>query len=460
MKRFLPVCFAVVATSIAQAQALDVTTRQQIDGAVQRCLQADGTPSASVAIVLDGKIAYANAFGSAVLTPHVAASTATRYQLASISKTFTAQAVLLLAAAGKLSLDDKVSRWFPDLTEASEVTVRQLLNHTSGYPDHYPESYPAGAKASAALPQQIVEQWGRHPLLFQPGTQFHYSNLEYEIAGRIVEMVSGEPLFQFLQERIFKPLQMASVLDLDTIPDGSRALATGYEQTALGPLRPAPYEGPGWSFGAGQIVTTAEDIARWDAAFLRHEVLPAAQAADEVTMARLANGSTYPAGLGLFVSREAGPVRYYHTGEGLGFEAGNFIYPAEKMAFVVLTNTNAKETYLKIADRLTFLLVPRDAEQEFAYRIFIGLQRGEVDRSILSKDLVQYLGDARLADYRASLGPLGPVESFGVGAAQTTDGLTAKDYDVTAGGRALRLHLLLLPDGHLEDMTVIDPSAR
>jgi D-alanyl-D-alanine carboxypeptidase len=117
-------------TTSAYGQTIDLAMRRQIDQATQRCLQADGTPSASVAIVMGDHLAYANAFGEAVLTTHLPASTATRYQLASISKTFTAQAVLLLEADGKLSLNDPVSRWFPNLTGASQITVRELLNHT------------------------------------------------------------------------------------------------------------------------------------------------------------------------------------------------------------------------------------------------------------------------------------------------------------------------------------------
>jgi D-alanyl-D-alanine carboxypeptidase len=117
-------------TTSAYGQTIDLAMRRQIDQATQRCLQADGTPSASVAIVMGDHLAYANAFGEAVLTTHLPASTATRYQLASISKTFTARAVLLLEADSKLSLNDPVSRWFPNLTGASQITVRELLNHT------------------------------------------------------------------------------------------------------------------------------------------------------------------------------------------------------------------------------------------------------------------------------------------------------------------------------------------
>jgi D-alanyl-D-alanine carboxypeptidase len=445
---------ALMGSVIANGQTIDVTMRKQIDQVIERCIQADGTPSASVAIVVDDHLGYANAFGDAVLKPPVSATTATRYQLASISKTFTAQAVLLLVAAGKLSLDDSVSRWYPDLTGASGVTVRELLNHTSGYPDHYPESYPAGPRGAEASPDHIISEWGHHPLLFAPGTQFHYSNLEYEIAGRIVEKVSGESLFQFMQEHIFGPLKMTSTMNLDAIPYGSTALATGYIQNGLASLRPAPYEGPGWSFGSGQVVTTAEDVARWDAAFLQHRVLPEPQATEEITKTRLANGSTYPSALGLFVSGEGGQLRYYHTGEGLGFEAINLIYPKVHMAFVVLTNTNVKPTYLKIADQLTYLLVPPDKDEQFARKVFAGLQHGDLDRAICSEDLNRYMSDATLAEYRTSLSSLGAVQSFTAASARSMDNLESRDYDLTVGGHALKLHLLLLPDGRLEDVTV------
>ncbi len=205
-------------------------------------------------------------------------------------------------------------------------------------------------------------------------------------------------------------------------------------------------------------MTTAEDVARWDAAFLQHRVLPEREAAEEVTMARLANGGTYPSALGLFVSRENSPIHYYHTGEGLGFEAINLIYPEAHMAFVVLTNTNVKATYLKIANQLTYLLVPPNKDEIFARKVFAGLQHGQPDRSVFSEDLNKYMSDAMLAEYRSSLGSLGPVQSFTVASAHVTDGLETRDYNITVGGHALRLHLLLLPDGRLEDAAITDAS--
>jgi D-alanyl-D-alanine carboxypeptidase len=449
--------FLTLVTNGSAAQAKlqpDPAMQTRVDEVIQRCLREDRTPSASVAIVENGRLFYAVAFGDAVMQPKKPALETTRYQLASISKTFTAQAVLLLEADGKLSLDDKVSHWYPTLTNAANVSLRELLNHTSGYPDHYQEGYPAGAKGKAVNPDQIIEEWGHHPLLFPSGTQFHYSNLEYEILGRIVEKESGRPLFAFMQERIFRPLSMNATIDLDSIPDASPILATGYTQTALSELEPAPYEGSGWSFGAGQVVTTAKDVALWDIAFLQRHVLPPKQAEEEVTIAHLTNGATYPAALGLFVSHAQGLTRYYHSGEGLGFEAVNMIFPDRSLALVILTNTNAAPTYLKIADELTYLLLPPSADDAFARSLFAGLQTGKLDLTNLSEDLKHYLTPKRLGEYNSSLMPLGPLQALSLLRATLTDGFTTKDYDVIVGGQRLRMHLLLLPDKKVEDVSI------
>ena len=206
---------SAAANSSAQtATRFDQAVRTKMDEAIRRCLREDGTPSASVAVVRNGKIVYTAAFGYAVLRPETMATTTTPYQLASISKTFTAQAILLLEADGRLSLDDKVSKWYPTLTDSANITLRELLNHTSGYPDHYPESYPAGPRERRPHRTKLLRNGAIMRFCF-PGTQFHYSNLEYEIAGRIVEKVSGIPLFRFIQDRIFEPLGMNASVDLD-----------------------------------------------------------------------------------------------------------------------------------------------------------------------------------------------------------------------------------------------------
>ena len=138
-----------------------------------------------------------------------------RYSIGSISKQFTATAVLLLQEQGKLSLDDKVAKFIPNLTRANEVTIRQLLSHTSGYQDYWPQDYVMPPMMLPTTAQKILDMWARKPLDFDPGTKWQYSNTNYVIAGVIIEKVARMPLLQFLQQRVFTPLGMTSVSDTD-----------------------------------------------------------------------------------------------------------------------------------------------------------------------------------------------------------------------------------------------------
>src|SRR5262249_8798504 len=147
--------------------------------------------------------------------PPTAATTSMRYSVGSISKQFTATAVLLLAERGKLSLDDPVGKWLPDLTRAPEVTIRQILSMTSGYQDYWPQDYGMQPMLQPSTAQQMVNEWAKKPLDFEPGTKWQYSNTNYVIAGMIVEKASGMPLVDFLKKEIFTPLHMESVFITD-----------------------------------------------------------------------------------------------------------------------------------------------------------------------------------------------------------------------------------------------------
>jgi CubicO group peptidase (beta-lactamase class C family) len=173
----------------------------KIDDLARSVLAQTGVPSASIAIVKDGHIAYTNAYGMARLQPPTRATPEMRYSIGSVSKQFTAAAILLLQQEGKLKLDDPVGKYLPNLTRASEVTIRMLLSHSSGYQDFWPEDYVMPPMMQPATPQYIMDTWAKKPLDFDPGTKWQYSNTNYVIAGRIVEQVSGQPLFRFLQQR-------------------------------------------------------------------------------------------------------------------------------------------------------------------------------------------------------------------------------------------------------------------
>src|SRR5438128_7307173 len=260
------IVIVILAFSITSAKAqaqLSSDLQQKIDKLAADTLARSGVPSASVAIVKNGQIAYVKAYGDSRLNPKTPATPEMRYSIGSISKQFTATAILLLQEQGKLSLDDKVAKFIPDLTRANEVTIRQLLSHTSGYQDYWPQDYVSPMMLQSVTAQKILDLWARKPLDFDPGTKWQYSNTNYVIAGLIIEKASGKPMLQFLRERVFAPLGMKSVTDIDQgrLSDSD---ATGYMRYALGPPRLAPKEGKGWLFAAGELAMTAEDLARWD----------------------------------------------------------------------------------------------------------------------------------------------------------------------------------------------------
>src|ERR1022692_3128971 len=157
-KRLLALLLFAALRATAQLPAATQTT---IDDGVQKLLAETGCPSVSIAIVKDGKIAYEHAYGNARLEPATTASTAMRYKIGSNSKQITATAILLLAEDGKLSLDDPVSRFIPGLTRGGEVTIRELLSHTSGYQDYYPLDYVAPFMTRQTAPQGILDIWAK-----------------------------------------------------------------------------------------------------------------------------------------------------------------------------------------------------------------------------------------------------------------------------------------------------------
>src|SRR5437868_3756382 len=266
LQRFVVIVLLAGASMSAAAQTqLAPELRAKIDQLAADVLTKSGVPSASVAVVKDGRIAYVKAYGDARLEAHTPAAPEMRYSIGSISKQFTATAILLLQEQGKLSLDDKVSKYIPDLTRANEVTIRQLLSHTSGYQDYWPQDYVPPFMLTTVTAKNILDRWARIPLDFDPGTKWQYSNTNFVIAGLIVEKASGMKFLDFLTKNIFTPLQMKSVMNIDQ-ETLTQTDATGYLRYALGPPRIAPKEGKGWLFAAGELAMPTGDLAKWDIA--------------------------------------------------------------------------------------------------------------------------------------------------------------------------------------------------
>ena len=185
---------ALSAGSFAQS-----STDRAIDEAVAKVLSETAVPSVSI-VVARGDDLYVKAYGDAKLAPKTPATPEMRYKIASNSKHIAAAAVMVLVQEKKLSLDDNVARFLPTLTRANEVTIRMLLSHTSGYQDYYPLDYVAPFMQKDVSAQDILDQWAKIPLDFEPGTRWQYSNTNYVIIGQIIEKITGMPLIAFLRE--------------------------------------------------------------------------------------------------------------------------------------------------------------------------------------------------------------------------------------------------------------------
>ena len=453
-------CVTVIFLALAaNAQTqLSPNLIDQIDRVANDTLARTGVPSASVAIVKDGQLVYTKAYGDARLDPRTPATPQMRYSIGSISKQFTAAAILLLQEQGKLSLDDKVAKYVPNLTRANEVTIRELLSHTSGYQDYWPQDYVMPMMLQPVTAQKILDMWARKPLDFEPGTKWQYSNTNYVIAGVIIERVARMPLLQFLQERVFTPLGMASVSDTDQAKLGDTD-PTGYLRYALGPLRPAPKEGRGWLFAAGELAMPAADLAKWDISIIDQKLMKPSSYREFGTEVLLKNGLGTHYGLGVDVNSQAGHRALSHGGEVSGFTAQNIVFPDDRAAVVVLTNQDAASASGAIASGIAPLLFATTdpatpAKLEQAKKIFEGLQHGTVDRSLFTDNANSYFSEPALKDFASGLGPLGAPQSFVQASQGLRGGMTLRVYTIRFPQKTLRAWTYEMPDGKLEQYQI------
>jgi CubicO group peptidase (beta-lactamase class C family) len=443
----------------AQVEApLSTDLQKKIDAAANDVLHETGVPSASVAVVKDGKIAFLQAYGKARLEPALPAQPQMRYAVGSISKQFTASAILMLQEEGKLSLDDKVAKFIPDLTRANEVTIRELLSHTSGYQDYYPQDYTPPLMMKPTTAAEIMDRWARKPLDFDPGTKWQYSNTNYVIAGAIVEKASGMTVFDFLQKKIFAPMGMNEVANIDQNKLGDTD-PSGYMRYGLGPLRVAKAEAPGWMFAAGELAMPASELAKWDISIIDQKLLKPASYKEFETEVVLKNGVGTRYGLGVDVLSESGHRVLEHSGEVSGFTAENIVFPDDRDAIIVLTNQDAAEAASDIAKRIQPLLLnvsdpATPAKLEEAKQIFAGLQQGTIDRSLFTDDANFYFSEEALKDFQTGLAPLGTPQEFNAVAHGLRGGMMERIYSVKFPKQSLRVWTYEMPDGKLEQYQV------
>lgn len=457
----------LAASFATQAQlAPDVATK--VDAAAERILKDTGVPSASVGIVQDGKIVYTRAYGLAHLRPDVPATADMAYPIGSISKQFTASAILVLQQEHKLSLDDPISKFFPELTRANDITIRNILTMTSGYEDYAPQDYIIPAWLKPVDPATLIREWAGKPLDFEPGTQYQYSNTNFVLAALIVQKVSGEPFAQFLRDHVIAPAGLPNVIN--TYTDRRKLKVTGYVSYALAPPREQPLEANGWYVGDGDLAMPASSLLQWDLAIMNHSLLtPESYTAFE-TPQKLKDGKDTGYGLGIDVHTRTFPDgskhrELEHSGEVGGFVAENMLYPEDKVAIVVLTNQVASDAAGEIAQAVRPLLFANSktatptAADTFGptlQKILTGFQTGQIDRSLFTADANSYFDAAALKDFQSTLAPLGAITTVTRARTALRGGMTYGAYRATfSTGASVILSTYLMPDGKIEQLLVV-----
>nr|WP_238481254.1 serine hydrolase domain-containing protein [Dyella telluris] len=299
-------------------------------------------PGASLLVIKDGKPVVSRGYGYANLEKHEAATPATNYRLASVSKQFTAAAILLLAERGKLGLDDHVRHWLPELpAEHEAITIRQLLSHAGGLID-YEDLMPAD-QTTQISDADVLRLLAAEPRsYFPPGTSYRYSNGGYVLLGLIVERASKQSLQDFLADHIFRPLGMTHTLMYVHGGPEVTHRAYGYSEEN-GQWTQTDQSPTSATRGDGGIYSSIDDLAKWDAALYDHRLLSDASRQLAFSPQNKVIGETDVDSYG-FGWRIHGDVRW-HSGESMGFRNVIIRWPKQHLTVILLSNRNDPEPY-------------------------------------------------------------------------------------------------------------------
>ena len=330
---------AILLVTFALTLATSAATLSFEEGATRYLQEVtkDKTSGVAVLVARDGKILFQGGFGLADIAKRTPITLETKFRIGSITKQFTAAAVLRLAEQGKLSLGDPLARYFPGFPHGNEVTLRHLLTHTSGLHSYTDKPDFLGRVTKAIEPRKLIEWFQDDPPDFAPGVGFHYNNSAYFLLGEIVAKVSGKPLGRYLRESFFAPLGMKDTgIYVNDAPPS--AIATGYT-FADGKLAPALDWDMSWAGGAGALYSTVGDLFRWNEALFGGRVVKAESlkaATTPVTLPANVDGMNY--GYGLIMSTTKGLGTIGHGGGLNGWSSDLLRVPAHNCTIVVLGN--------------------------------------------------------------------------------------------------------------------------
>ena len=376
-------------------------------------LAACGAPGAALEVFRDGRVIHRQAAGVADVESGAPYSVEHAFEIGSLSKQFTATALLMLVAEGKLALADPIGAHLPDLPEAwRSATVEQVMHHVSGIPD-YEAIVGYDFYDEQRDPLEILDAADSKQPAFRPGDRFDYSNTGYFVLSLIVERESGRAFDRFLEERLFAPLEMRATYT-SSRPDGV-TVATGYHARSGTRAAQPPIA---WSstLGAGGIVSTLADMLRWDEALYGERLLSAPLRAKLWEPIRANDGSTIPYGGGWILDRQRGVECLSHSGQTNGFTCNYLRFPEQHLS--VIAHANSYGTGLSAVARAAaahflpelnyyVLPVPEDRDPETTEEHWLALRQavlGEGELDLLAGGMRDFATSERFAALREPLG--------------------------------------------------------
>lgn len=335
---------APIAAPATSAASVDAAAAAAIDSIAAAAVESGAVAGISVAVANDGEIEHARGYGYANIEERVPATDSTIFRIGSVTKQFTAAAILRLAEQGEIGLDDNINRYLPDFpTQGHTVTIHHLLNHTSGIKSYTGLPDFLSRMAEDLSHEEMLARFRGEPFDFAPGERYAYSNSGYYLLGLIIEEVTGMDYAEYLEAEFFRPLRLTRTGYCPNEPEGANH-AHGYAVAGESP-RPAMPIHMSQPFAAGALCSSVRDLVRWQQALAGGEVVSAASYRRMTTPAALPGGETMSYGYGLVAEELEGYEKIHHGGGINGFISELAYYPEEDITIAVLTNTEGPAAY-------------------------------------------------------------------------------------------------------------------
>lgn len=440
-----------------------IVKADRIDDYIKSQMQEQHIPGLSVAVVKAGRIVIAKGYGLANIELNAPATAETVYHLASLTKQFTAAAIILLVQDGKLGLDDKINRYLENApANWQAVTVRQLLTHTSGIKDHLNEM--SAHAEEGTTPADMVAVLSKLPLNFTPGSNAFYSNTGYLVLGMIIQKVSGKSYDEFMAERIFKPLGMMRTRR-NSPDDIILNRAAGYFWNE-GKWHNSPFIQPTLFDNADDgLLSTVLDLARWDAALSGDRLFSTASRIEMWSAVKLNDGSTQSYGLGWKLAEVNGHRLIYHDGSRP--DSSTFIsrFVDDKITVIVLANlgdASAQRITNHVAGFYNPSLLPNDkpipdtepSVTNLVKTVLLKAQDGTLDANPFTAESWNRFRSSPADFVRNFLTSMGAFKSIALLSRKEEDGKRYYSYQVVFGETHLSVTCTLTKEGKISEMGI------